>query len=133
MPAEIACGIIVNSFNGLTVGSNELNGIGNEIINSVDYNSDPEHVSSILRDVFTQSAASSIPVSSSVVINSFQGNVVGANSLQNNAGVSLIPTRSIGISGNSRINEWELFRIRMRIWAAQLQARYRLVSVYYQW
>lgn len=87
--------VIINSYNGLTVGDNQLNNIGNDIDVIGAFNS-PR---SMPRSSFSRSSASANPV----VINSFQGNIAGPNSFQNNAGISLVPTRRISTSNNSRV------------------------------
>ncbi|VDM91906.1 unnamed protein product, partial [Litomosoides sigmodontis] len=116
-------GIVVNSFNGLTVGSGQLNGIGNEVYVADVFNG-PQNFRPKSRSSLSRSA----PAPSSTFINSFQGNVVGSNSLQNNAGISLVPGRVISTGNFSRqIDEQlELFRRRVRLWVAELRARYRL-------
>ncbi|KAK6107767.1 Uncharacterized protein BM_BM578 [Brugia malayi] len=135
IPGRITCAVIINSFNGLTVGSNELNGIGNDNTDMINVN----NVSGASRSYPRSNYGRSAPVSysssasssaSSVSINSFQGNIGGSNSFQNNAGISLIPTRNAAAtyrsSWSATTDPWKVFRRRMQIWAAQLRARYRL-------
>lgn len=92
-------GIVVNSFNGLTVGSGQLNGIGNDVYVADVFN-DPQNFRSAPRSSPSRPPASA----SSVIINSFRGNIVGQNSLQNNAGISLVPRRVASTSNLSRVS-----------------------------
>uniref|UniRef100_A0A1I8ETG9 Uncharacterized protein n=1 Tax=Wuchereria bancrofti TaxID=6293 RepID=A0A1I8ETG9_WUCBA len=133
IPGKITCAVIVNSFNGLTLGPGQLNGIGNDNTDMININNVSGTRRSIPRSNYGQSApvSYSSSASSSVSINSFQGNIAGSNSLQNNAGISLIPTRNAAAtyrSSWSATDPWRVFRQRMQIWAAQLRARYRLIT-----
>ncbi|VBB30283.1 unnamed protein product, partial [Acanthocheilonema viteae] len=90
--------MVVNSFNGLVVGPGQLNGIGGDIYAVNAFNGPRASRPTMSR------SSSGLPVqaSSSTIINSFQGNIVGPNSLQNNAGISLVPTRIASTSNYSR-------------------------------
>ncbi|VDP14463.1 unnamed protein product [Onchocerca flexuosa] len=94
---EVTCGIVINSFNGLTVGPSQLNGIGNDI--PVSFN-DLGSFGHVPTSVFTKSGVLPDPIPDPDTsidssqhdideLGSFQHNIAGFGSFQNNAGMSL--------------------------------------------
>ncbi|KAM3717884.1 Transcription factor [Dirofilaria immitis] len=139
---EITCGIVINSFNGLIVGSGELNDIANDIP-AIGIFNDLGGFGPLPASTFAKSRALPSPISlpPGTSINSFRNNIGGLGSFQNNAGVSLLPTgpatsseitRALAAArAYSAIARGEEIRRRMQLWASQLRARYRFIYSMY--